>query len=158
MILKAHDEYHQNISIPDLMQILNKRNTECEGLSPEISVKENARIMLTTNIDIQDRLINGQMGTIRKVKFNAIYNKPPTVYVEFDDVTAGHQRIQQSGDLYAIENNFVPLQPVLAEIKIKPNKPSSLTVKRTQFPLTLAWACTVHKVPPPFIKSVLSHP
>ena len=91
------------------MQILNKRNTECEGLSPEISVKENARIMLTTNIDIQDRLINGQMGTIRKVKFNAIYNKPQTVYVEFDDVTAGHQRIQQSGDLYAIENNFVPL-------------------------------------------------
>ena len=52
VILKAHDEYPQNISIPDLMQILNKRNTECEGLSPEISVKENARIMLTTNIDI----------------------------------------------------------------------------------------------------------
>ena len=146
VILKAHDEYPQNISIPDLMQILNKRNTECEGLSPEISVKENSRIMLTTNIDIQDRLINGQMGTIRKVKFNVIYNKPQTVYVEFDDVTAGHQRIQQSGDLYAIENSFVPLQPVLAEIKIKPNKPSSLTVKRTQFPLTLAWACTVHKV------------
>ena len=39
VILKAHDEYPQNISIPDLMQILNKRNTECEGLSPEISVK-----------------------------------------------------------------------------------------------------------------------
>ena len=75
VILKAPDEYPQNISIPDLMQILNKRNTECEGLSPEISVKENALIMLTTNIDIQDRLING----IRKVKFNAIYNKPQTM-------------------------------------------------------------------------------
>ena len=36
--------------------------------------------------------------------------------------------------------------PVLTKIKIKPGKPSSPEIQRTQFPLTLAYACTVHKV------------
>lgn len=40
----------------------------------------------------------------------------------------------------------MPLQPVLARIKIRPNKPSSPEIKRTQFPLTLAYAVSIHKV------------
>lgn len=40
----------------------------------------------------------------------------------------------------------MPLQPVLARIKIRPNKPSSPEIQRTQFPLTLAYAVSIHKV------------
>lgn len=43
-------------------------------------------------------------------------------------------------------NNVVPIAPVLVKIKIRPGKPSSPEIQRIQFPLTLAWACTVHKV------------
>ena len=41
------------------------------------------------------------------------------------------------------ENNVVPIEPVLVKIKIRPNKPSSPEIQRTQFPLTLAYACLV---------------
>lgn len=40
----------------------------------------------------------------------------------------------------------MPIQPVLARIKVRPGKPSSPEIQRLQFPITLAWACTVHKV------------
>ena len=34
----------------------------------------------------------------------------------------------------------------MAKIKIRPGKTSSPDIQRVEFPITLAWACTVHKV------------
>ena len=45
-----------------------------------------------------------------------------------------------------IEHNCVPVHPVLARIKVRPGKLSSPEILRLQFPLTLAWTYTVHKV------------
>ena len=45
--------------------------------------------MLTTNIDIADRLINGQMGTVIKIGLNENNQKPNIVYIKFDDSDAG---------------------------------------------------------------------
>ena len=102
--------------------------------------------MLTTNIDINDRLINGQMGTIKKIAINENTNKPSVLYIKFDDAQAGIKSMEKCTDAYARENGAVPIQPVLARIKVRPGKPSSPEIRRLQFPITLAWACTVHKV------------
>lgn len=102
--------------------------------------------MLTTNIDIADRLINGQIGSVAKIIVNQDNQKPTVIFVKFDDHNAGNISIQKCGNLFATQNRAVPIQPVVTKIKVRPGKPSSPEIQRIQFPITLAWACTVHKV------------
>ena len=102
--------------------------------------------MLTSNVDISDRLVNGQLGNVARILLNEISGKPTTVYVKFDDELAGNSLINKSGDKFAIQNKVVPIKPILSKIKINSAKRSSPEIQRVQFPLALAWACTVHKV------------
>ena len=101
--------------------------------------------MLTTNLDVDDHLINGQMGQVEKICLNEVSHKPEVIYIIFDNINAGKSRIAKSTDLFAKDNNAVPTVPVLTKIKVKENRPSSPEIERTQFPITLACACTVHK-------------
>ena len=144
--LKAVDQYPQNVTKQDIDRVLARGRSETGGLDSEILIKVNARVMITTNIDIADRLINGQMGTVAKIAINHNTNRPSIIYIKFDDPQAGTNAIQKHANPYARENNYVPIQPVLARIKVRPGKPSSPELQRLQFPITLAWACTVHKV------------
>lgn len=63
-VVKANDKYPANIRKQDIDRVLQRNRSETGGLDYEIHVKEGARVMLTANINISDRLINGQMGTI----------------------------------------------------------------------------------------------
>ena len=145
-VLRSVDQYPLEVTKQDIDKFLTKGRSETGGLDFEILMKEGARVMLTTNIDITDRLINGQMGTTIRIHIDQVTNKPAKVYVKFDDERAGRITIDKSADSYATMNNVVPIVPVLVKIKIRPGKPSSPEIQRIQFPLTLAWACTVHKV------------
>ena len=145
-VLRSVDQYPAQVTKHDIENVLNRGRSETGGLDSEVLIKEGARVMLTTNIDIADRLINGQMGTTVRIAFDRSNDKPTKVYVKFDDDKAGSMTIDKSSDSYAKDNRVVPVLPVLAKIKIRPGKPSSPEIQRIQFPLTLAWACTVHKV------------
>ena len=111
--------------------------------------------MLTTNIDIADRLMNGQMGTVIKIEVDGNTKKTNIVYIKFDDSEAGKDAIARHSNNFAYNNQVVPIIPVLTKIKIKPDKPSSPEIQRTQFPLTLAYACTIHKVQGLTLKNVV---
>ena len=87
--LKATDQYPPNVSKQDIDRVLARGRSETGGLDSEILVKENCRVMLTTNIDINDRLINGQMGTIKKIATYQTTSKPSVIYVKFNDLQAG---------------------------------------------------------------------
>lgn len=142
-ILTAIDQYPQNVNQQDINKVLSRTRSETGGLDSKIIIKERARVMLTTNIDIADRLINGQMGTVIKVDVNQ-NTKKIIIYVKFDDNEAGKNAINKCPN--PRQNQVVPIEPVLRRIKIRPGKPSSPEIQRIQFPMTLAWACTVHKV------------
>ena len=144
--LTAHDQYPQSTPQHDIDLTLSRKRTELGGLDYKIDIKEGARVMLTTHLDVDDHLINGPMGTIKMVHFNETFQKPDVVYINFDDISAGKNRIAKSADQFAKQNNAVPIVPVLTKIKIKENRMTSPEIERTQFPITLAWACTANKV------------
>ena len=85
-------------------------------------------------------------GAIKKIGINHTTQKPVVIYINFEDSQAGIKATEKCKDKYARENGVVPIQPKLARIKVRPGKPSSPEIQRLQFPITLAWACTVHKV------------
>ena len=68
------------------------------------------------------------------------------MYIKFNDSEAGKDYIAKHSNNFAHKNQAVPIVPVLTKIKIKPGKASSVEIQRKQFPLTWAYACTVHKV------------
>ena len=71
--------------------------------------------MITTNINIANRLINGQMGTVVKIHVNKVTQKPTVVYIKFDDNRAGINLIQSNSSTFAKENGVVPIEPVLKD-------------------------------------------
>ena len=144
--LRAADQYPPNVSEQEVSNILARPRSETGGLDFEIKIKEMVRIMLTNNIDIADRLINGQLGTVMRINVDCNTQKPNVIYVKFDDDEAGKNLLQKLNNQYAKKHGFVPIERILARFKVKPEKPSSQEVQRVQFPITLAWACTVHKV------------
>ena len=154
-ILKAIDQFPQNVTRQDIERVLSKGRSETGGLDSEIHIKENARVMLTTNIDITDRLINGQMGTVVQIAVDQNTQIPTIIYVKFEDDNAGKMLINKSTNPLVQQQNVVPIVPVLAKIKVRPGKASSPEIQRIQFPLTLAWACTVHKVQGLTLKDVV---
>ena len=98
--------------------------------------------MLTSNIDISDNLINGQIGTVLHVEYKN--GKVETIFIKFDDSKAGFSKKRQSPN----GPNFdgVPIEKITVDIKTNMKKAPAPAVKKTQFPLTLSWGCTVHKV------------
>ena len=120
----------------------NRKQTDTGGLAKILWLKVGARIMLTVNIDIEDRLINGQVGEVSYIEMSC--NKVKKVYVKFDDCRAGRKRM--SLNVLARQNNWVPVEKCETEIKIIKRSQASPCIRRTQFPLALSWASTVHKV------------
>ena len=102
-------------------------------------IKKGARVMLTTNIDIEDRLINGLIGTVRKIQFESSAMTPSKIYIAFDDPKAGMNAIHKGRDQFAKDNKVVPIKRVLIKIKINQISCTSPVIERTQFRLTLSY-------------------
>ena len=141
--INAIDEYPKKISQSAINKVMNKNQSETGGLATKLNVKKDARVMLTTNVCVDDRLSNGQLGTVKEIVTNN-QNQVEKIYVKFDGSRVSLKAMQN--DRYGRQHNLVPIGRVEANIKVNGNKDSSPTIKRTQFPLMLAWACTVHKV------------
>ena len=73
--LKATEAYTPNVKNQNINTILSKGRSETGRLDFEVKITEGARVMLTTNINIADRLINGQMETVVRIDVNKVTKK-----------------------------------------------------------------------------------
>ena len=107
-------------------------------LPDTLSVAEGARIMLTRNIDVSQGLVNGSFSTLVRVITSEQSGVAHVTMLglKMDDETAGRNYRNRapghSDDVVYIER---------AEDNLKQKG-----VVRKQFPVRLAFACTMHKV------------
>ena len=140
--IPAKDQFPKSISRQKIAEVLNRNQSETGGLAGVLNIKLNARIMLTVKIDLQDRLVNGQLGTVKCIHTDS--ENVSKIHIKFDDSKAGLKRI--NSDAFGKQNLWVAIEKTEVDIKVKSSKTSSPVIKRTQCPLMLAWACAVHKV------------
>ena len=71
-----------------LATVANRSQSQAGGLAKLFRFKKSSRVMLTTNVSIDDHLVNGQLGTIIDTKEDSsgILNK---IYIKFEDENAG---------------------------------------------------------------------
>ena len=104
------------------------------GLDTTMILAEGARVMLRMNLWDKAGLVNGAMGTVHKIIYRD--DMPPglpyCVLVKFDDYTGPS----------ILENDpkIVPIQPYTARWS-----KGTKMMFRTQLPIKLAWAITIHK-------------
>ena len=143
VVINAIDEFPKNIVLSEsqIESIKQRKISETGNLESCLKLKIGAHVMLTSNIDIDDRLVNGLVGTVKYFKYTS--NKVVVVYIKFNDDKAGS--VSMESDLTGRQNHWVPIKKREVLFGLRKNKQQP-SVKRTQFPLTLSWACTVHKV------------
>ena len=106
-----------------------------------LSLKVGARVMITKNIDVSDGLTNGVMGTVTDIVLDTTTAIVKMILVKFD-----YESIEQeacSVSMYKhINKTSVPMQRKQASFAA--GEKESCQGTRTQFPLALTWAVTIH--------------
>ena len=81
---------------------------ETGNLQKVLTIKINARVMITMNIDVADGLTNGAMGTVKNVVIDQTTGKMSVMLIAFDSEHVGqetrHTRVYNS-----IHQNAVPI-------------------------------------------------
>ena len=112
--------YRKIFLLPRLRVYENQ--SETSGLASTLQIKSNVRVMLTMNVDLQDRLIDGQSGTVKHIEINDQHNISK-VYIKFDDNKAGLKRISWIVLLVAVDGCLLKklkLTLELEQVKILP--------------------------------------
>ena len=110
---------------------------ETGNLNKVVTVKINARVMITTNSDVT----NGSMGTVANVVIDQTTGKISVMLVAFDSEHFG-QEARYTSVYNSINQNAVPIHQTQATF---PVDKKAFQATRSQFPLTLTSAVTIYK-------------
>ena len=108
----------------ELVSLRARKPADTGNLSSQLELKIVAIVMLINNIDIRDRLINGQIGMVKYTESDA--RKITKIYVFFYDNQARLRAL--SHDDLIRRHQWVPIERTEASFSIR--KKSS-TIKRT---------------------------
>ena len=116
-----------------------KKCMDTGGLPSHLTIAENAYVRLTSNIDVTDGLANGVRGIIQKIIVNedATVN---TILVKFDNRGIG-EKAKASSPHNRTYQDAIPIYRHSVSFQHR-----NITIFRSQFPLVLSWASTIHSV------------
>ena len=120
----------------DLTNLSGKRS-DTDGLHGILKIAVCARIMLTTNVDVSDGLVNGARGEVIHIATNNI-KATHNILVKFDNPEVGAKA--KHANHYRNYPDTVPLTRHETVFLAKGKHGSEIT--HVQFP----WATTIHKV------------
>ncbi|XP_078670863.1 uncharacterized protein LOC144910993 [Branchiostoma floridae x Branchiostoma belcheri] len=121
---------------------MSTKPSDTGGLREVVSVAVGARVMVTVNIDVADGLVNGTFATV--VGVDSTGPDVHTILVKFDSDRVGKQAITDSQYKQAYPG-AVPIKRQTVQFFAGKGR-RSVQAQRAQFPLSLAWGCTIHKV------------
>ena len=98
--------------------IKQRKMSETGNLESQLKLKIGAQVMLTSNLDIDDRLVNGLVGTVKQIKYKN--NEVSVVYVKFNDNNAERKAMQSV--VTAQQHNWVPIKKCQALSQSKRSK------------------------------------
>ena len=135
--IKTADSVAGQICHLSLSSLSDKRS-EAGGLHSILKLAVGARVMLTTNVEVSDGLVNGARGEVVHVVTND-NNEITSIHVRFDSLKS-----IQTSPHRARFPCAVPLSKY--EVVFFAKGKCGSEIKRLQFPLILAWATPIHKV------------
>ena len=143
VFIEAIDEFLKNINVLDsqIDAIKLRKISETGNLENQLNFKFGLQVMMTSKIGINDRLVNGLLGSVTQFKYSN--NAASFVSVKFNDDSTGLEAM--TSDVTARQYQWVPIKMHEALFGLRKNMQQA-SVKRSQCPLTLSWAGTVHKL------------
>ena len=126
-------------------ELIPEDDRECGGLPRRLKMALGAEVMLRRNIKCGDGLVNGAQGVIVGFKWGGKQNTQPSgalpeiVYVKFHD-----PRVGQFTKVCILngQQKAVAIEPLSVRFYGR----QGTVLQRTQIPLILCWAATLHKV------------
>ncbi|KAF6170032.1 hypothetical protein GIB67_042837 [Kingdonia uniflora] len=116
----------------------NASTDDANDLEKHIYLSVGARVMLRSNLVIQNGLVSGAMGIVIDIVYllssNPPNDQPLAVMVDFDNYR---------GPSFCEGSNVIPIPPQTVNWKTS----SGTSCQRTQIPLLLCWAITFRKTP-----------
>ena len=111
-----------------------------------LHLKVGAKIMVTLNIDTLDGITNGARGTVRAAIKDGS-NKVSKLIIKFDDPSVGELSRQNNSGMAAKYPGCTVIEKVMFQYSLcKKSSLVSNCAKVVQFPITLCFAATAHKV------------
>lgn len=129
----------------------------------KLTFKKGARVMITANIDIGNRLVNGTLGTIKEIQADVNYNGDPTKLKIVVSIDSGNdsvvcsyinelEQLVKADPSPTTSTTTATLSTATPESVADEPKPelkpriTKISARVTQIPLILAYSLSIHKI------------
>ena len=128
--ITAINYFPENVSNQKINKVLNCNQIEAGGLTQVLEIKVDARVLQMVNTDLQERIVNRQMGILKHISQDT-FNSVIKIYIKFDNNKAELKNINTEN--FAKQHFWVPIEKTEVDIRIKiiSTKTSSSVTKRT---------------------------